>query len=34
LLDQRRALVEAAANAHRYRIEIERLTGAALSGRI
>jgi cobalt-zinc-cadmium efflux system outer membrane protein len=33
LLDQRRALVEAAANAHRFRIEIERLTGAALSGR-
>jgi len=26
----RRALIEAAANAHRYRIEIERLTGAAL----
>lgn len=33
LLDQRRALVEAAANAHRFRIEIERLTGAALNGR-
>lgn len=33
LLDQRRALVEAAADAHRFRIEIERLTGAALNGR-
>jgi cobalt-zinc-cadmium efflux system outer membrane protein len=34
LLDQRRALLEASANAHRLRIEIERLTGAALSGRL
>lgn len=33
LLEQRRALLEASANAHRFRIEIERLTGAALSGR-
>ena len=33
LLDQRRALLEASANAHRFRIEIERLTGTALSGR-
>jgi cobalt-zinc-cadmium efflux system outer membrane protein len=32
LLDQRRALLEASANVHRFRIEIERLTGAALSG--
>lgn len=32
LRDQRRALVQAAANAHRFRIEIERLTGAALNG--
>jgi outer membrane protein, heavy metal efflux system len=34
LLDQRRALLEASANVHRFRIEIERLTGAALSGRL
>lgn len=33
LLDQRRALLEASVNVHRFRIEIERLTGAALSGR-
>lgn len=33
LLDQRRALLEASANVHRFRIEIERLTGAALTGR-
>ncbi|WP_175596917.1 TolC family protein [Peristeroidobacter soli] len=33
LLEQRRALLEAAANVHRFRIEIERLTAAALSGR-
>ncbi|HEY5755659.1 MAG TPA: TolC family protein [Steroidobacter sp.] len=33
LLEQRRALVQSAANAHRFRIEIERLTGAALNGR-
>lgn len=33
LLELRRALLEASANVHRYRIEIERLTGAALSGR-
>jgi cobalt-zinc-cadmium efflux system outer membrane protein len=32
LLDQRRALLEASASVHRFRIEIERLTGAALSG--
>lgn len=32
LLDQRRALLEASTDAHRVRIEIERLTGAALSG--
>jgi cobalt-zinc-cadmium efflux system outer membrane protein len=31
--DVRRALLEAAANAHRYRIEIERLTGAAVAQR-
>ncbi len=31
LTEMRRALLEAAANAHRYRIEIERLTGAALT---
>jgi cobalt-zinc-cadmium efflux system outer membrane protein len=29
--DVRRALIEAVANAHRYRIEIERLTGASVS---
>lgn len=34
LLEQRRALLGAAANVHRFRIEIERLTGAALSGRL
>lgn len=34
LLEHRRALLEASANAHRFRIEIERLTGAALSGRL
>ena len=28
-----RALIEAAANAHQFRIEIERLTGAAVEGR-
>lgn len=33
LLDQRRALLEASANVHRFRIEIERLTGAVLSDR-
>lgn len=33
LLDQRRSLLEASADVHRFRIEIERLTGAALSGR-
>lgn len=33
LLEQRRALLAAAASVHRLRIEIERLTGAALSGR-
>lgn len=33
LLDQRRALLDASAAVHRSRIEIERLTGAALSGR-
>jgi cobalt-zinc-cadmium efflux system outer membrane protein len=33
LLDQRRALLEASANVHRFRIEMERLTGAALGGR-
>jgi cobalt-zinc-cadmium efflux system outer membrane protein len=32
LLDAQRALYEAAADAHRLRIEIERLTGTALSG--
>lgn len=30
LLDTRRALLEACADAHRYRIEVERLTGASL----
>lgn len=34
LLDQRRALLEASADVHRFRIEIERLTGAALGGRL
>jgi cobalt-zinc-cadmium efflux system outer membrane protein len=34
LAELRRALVEASANAHRQRIEIERLTGTALGGRI
>jgi cobalt-zinc-cadmium efflux system outer membrane protein len=33
LLEQRRALLDASANVHRFRIEIERLTGAALGGR-
>jgi outer membrane protein, heavy metal efflux system len=32
LLDAQQALFEAAADAHRFRIEIERLTGAALTG--
>ena len=34
LLELRHALLEAATNAHRYRIEIERLTGASLDGRV
>lgn len=33
LLELRRALLEASANVHRYRIEIESLTGSALGGR-
>jgi cobalt-zinc-cadmium efflux system outer membrane protein len=33
LLDLRRELLEASANVHRYRIELERLTGAALRGK-
>jgi cobalt-zinc-cadmium efflux system outer membrane protein len=32
LLELRRELLEASANVHRYRIELERLTGAALRG--
>jgi cobalt-zinc-cadmium efflux system outer membrane protein len=32
--DVRMSLLEAAANAHRYRIEIERLTGAVLASRV
>jgi outer membrane protein, heavy metal efflux system len=34
LLEVRRGLLQASANAHRHRIEIERLTGTALSGRL
>lgn len=34
LLELRRGLLQASANAHRHRIEIERLTGTALSGRL
>ena len=34
LLELRRSLLDAAAKVHQFRIEIERLTGAALSARI